>query len=142
MSPQELIRHRQRVQSFVDKYTQSFPTFSPERCGRQIEDRDPDRAATVLLSGSTGALGANVLAELVASPVVRKAYAVTRPGQGDVYERHAEALRREGYDATSILDSPKVHLVEADLSAEGFGLEKKVYEEVCYSCMPHFRKQS
>ena len=96
----------------------------------------------MLLSGSTGAFGANVLAQLVASPVVRKAYAVTRPGQGDVYERNADALRREGYDATSILDSPKVHLMEADLSAEGFGLGKRAYEEVCYFCMPHFRKQS
>ncbi|KAL5534849.1 hypothetical protein ACEPAG_1314 [Sanghuangporus baumii] len=128
MTPFELIEHRRRLRSLVDKYSHSFPTFSPKQSGMQKEETTV--AATVLLSGSTGAFGANILAELVASPTIRRAYAVTRPKQGNTYERHAQALRREGYDAKSILDSPKVRLIEADLSIEGFGVEKDLCEEL------------
>ncbi|KAL5534945.1 hypothetical protein ACEPAF_3035 [Sanghuangporus sanghuang] len=108
MTPFEIIEHRRRFRSLVDKYSRSFPTFSREQS--RMKRENPAVAATVLLSGSTGAFGANILAELVASPTIRRA-------------------------AKAILDSPRVRLIEADLSIEGFGVGKDLYEELDRSIM-------
>lgn len=120
--------HRRSLHALVEKYTRSFPVFEPSMHA-QATIANPETAAVVLLSGSTGAFGANILAELVASHTVARAYAVSRPGKDDVFERHAKALRREGIDPAILYDK-KVRLVEADLSASGFGVDGELYEEV------------
>lgn len=126
--PSNILEERRRLHALVAKYTQSFPAFAPSSSPNAVIEsaRSP---AVVLLSGSTGAFGANILAELVASSSVRRAYAVSRPGKDDVYERHAKALRREGIDP-KILDGGKVRLIEGDLSLEGFGVDSGLYDEV------------
>ena len=116
---------RQDLTAFVEKYTRSFPSFKPKSSSSSVGP------AVVLLSGSTGAFGSNILAALVASSDVGLIYGVSRPSLNSlsVYKRHLQAFRREGIEP-SILKNGKVKLIEGDLSAEKFGMSRTMYQEV------------
>lgn len=87
----------------------------------------------MLVSGTTGAVGANILGVFAQSPRVETVYAISRPSKSgpDVVERHARALVREGY-STDLLASGKVQMIEGDLHLEEFGLKHELYETVSY----------
>lgn len=92
-----------------------------------------DRPAkdTILVTGTTGSLGAGLLARLVQSPEVEHIYALNRfseDGTG-LLERQKERLKDWGFDP-EIVDSPKVTFIEADMSAEQLGMSKETYEKV------------
>ncbi|KAL5534850.1 hypothetical protein ACEPAG_1315 [Sanghuangporus baumii] len=121
----ELTETRYALEALLRNYTRAFPTFA------QPTETSSDTSAIVLLSGSTGAFGSNILAALVARPNVRLVYAVSRPSNSglDVRERHAVAFRREGID-TALLEDKRVRLVEGDLSMIGFGMKNELFQEL------------
>lgn len=120
---------RQVLQELVKQYTASFPSFTPTAsAGRYGGDSNK---VVVLLSGSTGVFGSNVLAKLATSPYVKHAYAVSRPSTDGttVHERHVKAFRREGI-SEALLEDRKVRLLEGDFSMEGFGMDPGMFAKV------------
>jgi hypothetical protein len=85
----------------------------------------------VLLTGSTGGFGCNILAQLVASEAVAKIYAVNRPSSQGAHllSRQADALKKHGFNADALLHS-KVVLVESDLTLPTLGMRPLLLEEV------------
>lgn len=98
----------------VTKYTQDFEIHS----GSTHVPTDD----VVVITGSTGSIGAYVLAELLASPKVTMVYAFNRtsPSQS-LIERQKEALAIRGLDP-ALASSPKLVLLEVDLAQPNFGL--------------------
>jgi thioester reductase-like protein len=83
----------------------------------------------ILLTGSTGALGASALTQFVDDPKVSRIYAINRRSSASLIMRQKDGLLERGFDA-SYADSPKVILLEADFSKPNFGFERSVFEEV------------
>ena len=130
-SPVSTERRVAAMNAMVEKYTASgFPAYVSIP---SVNGATSSRGDTVLVTGTTGALGTYLLAELVANDAVSKVYAVNRPSSSsslDMKGRQDKALLGRGLKASDILSSKKVTLVEADLSIPGFGVPKELYEEV------------
>lgn len=109
------------MKHMVEKYTSDFPVHVP-RTAAPRED-------VVLLTGTTGGLGASLLATLVDSPEVSRVYAVNRKGQDSLVDRQRAVLEDRGHDTHSILTSSKVVFVETELG-DALGLPPHLYEEV------------
>lgn len=91
-----------------------------------------DDGVVVILTGSTGYLGSQVLEGLLKDQRVTKVYALNRPGRdGDsVAERHRKRFSEKGLDE-SLLKSAKLTFLETDSAAENLGLDDSTYAEVC-----------
>jgi hypothetical protein len=124
------------LQTLIEKYSAQFPR-------RRVDsslDASPAEGDVVLLTGTTGGFGCNILAQLAASDSVSKIYAFNRPAQHrPLSVRQQDALDAGGHNS-SILCLPKVQLVEADLSLSGFDISPTLFEEGCYSrcCVDFF----
>ena len=123
------------MRAMVAKYTKSEvidinPGRNDDLGGMTVDGE------VVLVTGTTGALGCYLLAELVRRPEIRIVYAINRvrPGGNDhtksLAERQKKALYERGLDS-KIIHSEKVVLLEADLSLLRFGLADDVYHKVC-----------
>jgi len=88
-------------------------------------------ADTVLITGTTGTLGSNVLAKLLQDNAVKTIYAFNRPStSGESSQmRHRGAFLRQGL-SLALLVSPKLVLLEGDLTKEDFGLSATIYQTV------------
>ncbi|KAH7929530.1 acetyl-CoA synthetase-like protein [Leucogyrophana mollusca] len=108
-----------------------------QRYGRDFPPRGPSdvslgpAGAVVLVTGTTGALGCYLLAQLVLDPKVAHIYALNRKSvSGKVLRRRQEeALADRGVDL-AILDSEKITLVEGDPSLDQFGLPDDIYYNI------------
>jgi aryl carrier-like protein len=107
----------------VAKFSKDFSVHKASAPAPQTE--------TVLLTGSTGAVGSSALTQLVDDPVVSKIYAVNRRSSDGkpIMDRQRDALLERGFDA-SYANSAKVVLLEADFSRPDFGFEPVVLEEI------------
>jgi len=103
---------------FVDKYTKDFPAHQPAGGATS-------KGLTVLVTGTTGAIGSNTLAELYKSPNVTGIFVLARRSTAPIYVRQKKALEDRGLDS-SIVDSSKITLLEGDPALPGFGLEDDV----------------
>jgi Male sterility protein len=89
-------------------------------------------ARVVLLTGSTGNLGAQLLASLLEHEDVERVYALNRPsGSKSMLERHRERFADKALDA-NLLSSKKLVFVEGDAASPNLGLSKHTYEEVSH----------
>ncbi|KAF9008146.1 acetyl-CoA synthetase-like protein [Hymenopellis radicata] len=68
---------------------------------------------SVLLTGTTGALGSYLLEGLLRHPEVVTVFAVNRPSDTPTYQRQADAFRSKGLDA-QLLDSRKLVWIDGD----------------------------
>lgn len=85
----------------------------------------------VLLTGSTGNLGAEILAALLRTDFVERVYALNRPsGTRSISERHEARFEDREFD-TSLLSSPKLVLIEGEMGHPRLGLPDDLYDEVC-----------
>lgn len=117
----------QAVNALVEKYTADLRTYessSPEVV--------PSKGDVVLLTGTTGALGSNILASLAGLDEVRLVYAFNRKSKNGVSlkERQVAAFNDRGLDP-AVLDGGKVMLVESDLTQADLGLTNDLLQEVC-----------
>ncbi|KAJ3558403.1 hypothetical protein NM688_g950 [Phlebia brevispora] len=109
------------LQRMVSQYTESFvERRSP------VEDPQTDKDV-VMLTGSTGSLGAHILFHLLNDSSVGKVYALNRTSASMRQQR--ETFRRNGLDE-SYLDSPKLLFLTGDISLPAFGLDLIVFEEL------------
>jgi hypothetical protein len=83
----------------------------------------------VLVTGTTGTIGSNVLAQLVADPKVERVYSLNRESLTPLDTRQRIALSERGLDP-SVVDSPKVVLLEGTVSQPKLGLPDDLYEEL------------
>lgn len=110
------------MQSMLAKYSSNF--------SQRIASASAATAShVILLTGTTGGLGSVLLNKLLDSPDVSRVYAVNRKGAGTVYARQELAFSERALEV-KLLSSPKLVLLEGNISGEQLGLEKSVYEEV------------
>ncbi|KAJ7464987.1 hypothetical protein B0H11DRAFT_2050421 [Mycena galericulata] len=113
------------MHEMVAQYIQDLPTHTGER------PLPSTSAKVVLVTGTTGELGCYLLSLLLADDNVVQVYSINRssPQAAVLRDRQARALVERGLDS-SALDSPKLSLLEGDLSRPGFDLPGSVYQQM------------
>lgn len=123
MEDEELRSARQqRLQDFIRKYTQDWPRHLPQSV-------QTPNSEVILLTGSTGGLGSQILAELITTDSVSRIYAFNRASKIPLRERHIEAFTKRGNDL-ALLDSKKIIFVDGDTSAKDLGIAPELFNEV------------
>ncbi|KAF8971811.1 hypothetical protein BDZ97DRAFT_1913708 [Flammula alnicola] len=91
-------------------------------------------SVVVLITGSTGYLGSQVLEGLLRDSRIAKVYALNRPSAdaSSVAERHLKRFRDKGLDE-ELLKSPKLFYLESDYSENNLGLLESVYAQLSVS---------
>ncbi|KAI5119729.1 hypothetical protein M0805_008659 [Coniferiporia weirii] len=120
-SDRVLQRKVDEMHALVAKYSENFPKHEPTNTLSSDGD-------VILITGTTGALGALLLVELLSSSTVKRVYALNRRG-GELQSRQWAALKERGLDK-SLLDDPKCVLLEGSLNKENFGLGIDTFEEI------------
>lgn len=115
------------MDSMFAKYTEGLPLVPKDNRKRPREDS----GAVVLLTGSTGNLGSDILKLLCNdSSNVAKIYTFNRrSSKQSIYERHAAQLQSKSIDV-EFLNSPKLIFLEGDSTLPNFDLDLDVYEVV------------
>lgn len=117
----DAIPRAQILHDIVLRYTSTFPS-------RPTELLEPhDGQDVVLLTGTTGGLGAHILLHLLNDSTVGRVYALRRASASIKQQRDTFICNGLDEDA---LDSPKLKFLTGDLSQPSFGLDLSVYEEV------------
>lgn len=113
----------QEMNIMVARYSKDFPPHVPSA-------PQPSKD-TILLTGSTGALGSNILALLIASPSVARIYAFNRKSRSSIplLDRQKSALLERGLDP-SLAASKKVVLVEGDVTKQDLGISTELLSEI------------
>jgi hypothetical protein len=112
------------MDKMISKYTHAFP--------KHLGSGASSGSEVVLITGTTGAIGTSMLAQLADLSSVTRVYAFNRAspdGSPTLRERQAASLMARGYDA-DILDQETIVLVEGDQSKHDLGISAKLYEEV------------
>jgi len=125
----DLAMRGRELQALVDKYTEGLSS-----CLALNGPAYPVPPGNVyLLTGTTGSLGSNMLAQLLEAPAVTRVYAFNRPSKSTTLRaRQVSAFNQRGLN-TDLLSSEKLVYVEGDLNAPGFALGDKLYGEVSIS---------
>ncbi|KZT70000.1 acetyl-CoA synthetase-like protein [Daedalea quercina L-15889] len=111
------------IEAMVKKYTVVLPARAPEASA--VDDSDGERV--VLLTGTTGNLGAHVLALLLEDGRAKRVYALNR-GSGLVHRQRA------AFDAAQLpvelVSDSKLTLLSVDFAQESFNLPRDVVDEI------------
>lgn len=86
----------------------------------------------VVVTGTTGALGSHLLAQLLGNEKISRVWALNRKSSGGVdstMKRQRASFEEKCLDV-GLLESEKLVFVESDLSVGGLSLESGVYDEV------------
>lgn len=120
------------INKMIEKYSVGLGDFVPS-------SDQPTAGAVVLLTGSTGGLGSQLLEPLLRNPGVRKVYAYNRPSKppATVLERQKDAFEDRGLDG-ALLHSEKLVFVEGNSALPKLGLEDNLFEEVTYILLIRF----
>ena len=110
---------------YVERYSTAFqPRPTP------LVTRPHDQRDVVLITGTTGGLGCDALAHLLADGAVARVYAFNRPNtEKTVAERQRAQFRARGLDE-GLLDAGKLVLVEAVFHEPGFGVNDGLLAEI------------
>lgn len=115
------------IESMITKYSTglSEPIPSGPSLKPIVED------AVVLLTGSTGNLGAQLLESLLRDSRVKTVYTLDRPSSGTktLRDRQAERFADKGLDL-NLLNSPRLVALQGEASQANLGLDPTVYNEV------------
>ncbi|TIB07001.1 hypothetical protein E3P89_04078 [Wallemia ichthyophaga] len=87
----------------------------------------------VVVTGTTGGLGTELLVTLIHDPSVKRVYALNRANprkRKSIKERQVDSLARKGIPAAGIVESQKLSLIEADLAKPDLGLSTTIYLEI------------
>ncbi|EIW76887.1 acetyl-CoA synthetase-like protein [Coniophora puteana RWD-64-598 SS2] len=125
----DVARHVEAMEAMIKKYSVGLPGAGA-KAAPNGHVAMPKGASVVLLTGSTGALGSELLAGLLARDDVQTVYAFNRPGKGQsLLERQSAAFESRGLDS-KILKSDKLVLIEGDAEQENLGLPDDIYEKI------------
>lgn len=122
-----------KVQEMEDMLARLSTDFTPLP---PFQRSHRDGLGAVVVTGTTGSLGAHVLAHLLKTCQFSKVYALVRPGkEGETsMDRQIAAFRSRGLDA-ALLSSPILAVLPSSVELPSLGLTHESYEEVsqCYS---------
>ncbi|KAF8878687.1 hypothetical protein CPB84DRAFT_1793984, partial [Gymnopilus junonius] len=122
------------MRSLVERYTTiNFPVYKISASNESGSSDPQPGGHIVLLTGSTGALGSYLLADLVKNPEISRVYALNRShmsGSSSLRNRHEIAFLKRGLESDTVLGSDKVRLLESDLTVPHFGLEHEILTEM------------
>ena len=103
------------IQSFINQY-----------CLQILREKP----TTILLTGSTGSLGTNVLTHLACSPIVNKVICLVRPSSDpDGWERQSQALRARQMTLNSELWH-KIEIISTNAAMPLLGITASKYEAI------------
>ncbi|EIW76897.1 acetyl-CoA synthetase-like protein [Coniophora puteana RWD-64-598 SS2] len=125
--------HVDAIEAMVAKYSAGLPgsVGNVGLNGHAGVNGKDHGGSTVLLTGSTGALGSELLVELLGRDDVRTVYAFNRSsGRGEpLHERQSASFEQRGFD-TELLKSDKLVFVEGDTTQDKLGLSDDLYEKI------------
>ncbi|KAF9007727.1 acetyl-CoA synthetase-like protein [Hymenopellis radicata] len=109
------------IESLLDMYTPMISSTTIDISA--YPTAQAQNTCAVLLTGSTGALGSFILADLIKHPDVDAIYCLSRVSGSSksLLDRHCEVFNRQALDK-ELLTSPKVRLLPADLLVADLGL--------------------
>lgn len=108
------------IEEMIAKYNVGFQ--KPALSGASTD------AATVLITGTTGNLGSEILAGLLLDDAVKKIYALNRPSK-DAQARHVARFEDRDFDI-ELLSNDKLVFIDGDITQKNVGLEQGRYQEV------------
>ncbi|KAG8734982.1 hypothetical protein FRC10_011138 [Ceratobasidium sp. 414] len=111
------------IRAMIGKYDSNW-----ESSKLPLEARPALSGEHVVLTGTTGALGSHILAQLLESDRVDKVWALNRNSK-EVSARQSSSFEDKMLDA-ELLKSRKLVLLDVDLEDQRLGLEEGVYEEI------------
>ena len=114
-SEQDLVR-------LAERYAADFPP-RPSALREREDGKD-----VVLITGTTGGFGCDVLEHLLSDEKVARVYAFNRRGT-NAPERQRARFRERGHEER-LLEDRKFRMVEADLDAAHFGIDDGLMSEV------------
>ncbi|KIJ53176.1 hypothetical protein M422DRAFT_775837 [Sphaerobolus stellatus SS14] len=112
-----------QMEALIEKYTQDWPHFQARSGTPSTEDE------TVFVTGTTGSIGSQILAQLIKMQSVARIFALNRPGEISSTERHLVTFQKHGLEL-SLLNNSKVVFVEGDVTTEGLGIRDDILEEM------------
>lgn len=120
------------IDSMISKYSIGLSETIASSSGLGSAVRPAGDDVVVLLTGSTGNLGAQILESLLHDPRVKTVYTLDRPSHGSKSLRNRQVGRflDKGLNA-SLLNSPRLVSLECEASHRNLGLDASVYNEVC-----------
>jgi len=116
------------MRAMVEKYNK----FTSSRLDKSTGSNE-SAGDVVIVTGTTGALGSYLLAELIRNSGVSVVYALNRAGRNGtttLAERQKQSLLERGLEADIILASEKLVLLEVNLALPHFGLAEDLCEKV------------
>lgn len=126
--------YSETLERYVKRYTTNWPARPQTAAATTTTTRNSSEPEVFFITGTTGTLGSQLLASLIARPdsQVGRIYAFNRKHPKHSFrERHEAIFAEKGNDVT-LLRSPKVVFVEGDTSVKGFGISRELYEEVSF----------
>lgn len=97
-----------------------------------VQGTKHDSSAVILITGSTGNLGAQFLELALRDERVKRVYALNRPlASQSMLQRHTTRFEDKALDV-SLLSSTKLVFIEGDASQDNVGLSPDTYREVCF----------
>ncbi|KAJ6473849.1 putative aminoadipate reductase [Mycena sanguinolenta] len=119
----DVVDKHAQIDALITKYTVGLET----RATMAFNDEQP---AVVLLTGSTGNLGSEILESLLKDQRVKTIYAFSRPSTArTLAERHSDIFQERSLN-TALLDCSKLILIDGKASERNLGLNAPVYEEI------------
>jgi hypothetical protein len=129
VSPMEMAKtvrsEVEKMFALVEKYSSDFPKHTPHAVLDKRGGGD-----VILITGTTGSIGASTLAELLDSQKVEKVYALNRRKGLPLAIRQELAFTNQGLAGDLVL-SEKLVMLEGDLGRPCLGLEESTQREVC-----------
>ncbi|KAJ8503284.1 hypothetical protein ONZ45_g10995 [Pleurotus djamor] len=119
----------QNMKDMVETYSANFPA---RRTQSSAETSTSGVGEVFLVTGTTGSLGASLLADILKASSTSKVFALNRPGRGTstLVERQTTALKTIGLDPSDVMSSSRLVLVEADMADANAGLTSVLGEEI------------
>ncbi|TBU53497.1 acetyl-CoA synthetase-like protein [Dichomitus squalens] len=120
-----------QMESMLSKYSSTFPKPSWRGSSSNRTGHGPSQE-TILITGTTGRLGSQLLTRILAEPEVVHVYALNRGVPGDsatLEKRHREVFRAWNLDE-HVLDGGRVTFLSGDLSKPGFNLDQRTFEQL------------
>ncbi|KZT05750.1 putative aminoadipate reductase [Laetiporus sulphureus 93-53] len=111
----------EQIATLVEKYTASLPPAP------KFDNVDRSRHAVVMITGTTGNVGANVLAQALANERVSRVVAVNRGSS--LLERHRKTFAAAKVPL-ELLSNRKLVLLGVDFDRDDLGLEEAVLQEL------------
>ena len=128
---------RSELLEMVDRYSRDLPVID----GRKHSAYEIGHGQkAILLTGSTGSLGSNILMRLLQDRAIGKVYALSRLAfdGSSAKGRHVRAFERENFPI-DMLDDAKVQFFDGDLAQTDFGLPSELFDEVNFPAVACLR---